>query len=52
MLGICSFILPCVAVAVKEGELTAHFWINILLMLCFHVPAVVHALWVVFFRDK
>lgn len=51
LLGVCAFILPCLAVGIKEEGLTVHFWINLLLSLCFHIPGVLHALWIIFLKD-
>ncbi len=41
-----AIFLPPVAAFMQVG-LSAHFWINILLTLCFGIPGVIHALWLV-----
>ena len=41
-----AIFLPPVAAFLQVG-LTAHFWINILLTLCFGIPGMIHALWLV-----
>lgn len=43
---ILALFLPPVAAFLTVG-LGLHFWINLLLTLCFFLPGVVHALWVV-----
>lgn len=43
---IISILLPPLAVFLKEGT-SKNFIINIILTLCFWVPGIVHALWVV-----
>jgi uncharacterized membrane protein YqaE (UPF0057 family) len=43
---ILAIILPPVAAFMQVGA-SAHFWINILATLCFGIPGVIHALWLV-----
>ena len=43
---ILALFLPPVAAFLTVG-LGLHFWINLLLTLCFFLPGVIHALWVV-----
>ncbi len=43
---ILALFLPPVAVFLTVG-LGLHFWLNLLLTLCFFLPGVVHAIWVV-----
>ncbi|MGE4218775.1 MAG: YqaE/Pmp3 family membrane protein [Alphaproteobacteria bacterium] len=43
---VLALFLPPVAVFLTVG-LGLHFWLNLLLTLCFFLPGVVHALWVV-----
>jgi uncharacterized membrane protein YqaE (UPF0057 family) len=43
---ILAIFLPPVAAFMQVGA-TAHFWINILATLCFGVPGMIHALWLV-----
>lgn len=48
---ILAIILPPVAAFLQVG-LTAHFWINIVLTLCFALPGIIHALWLVLTDKK
>jgi uncharacterized membrane protein YqaE (UPF0057 family) len=43
---IIALILPPVAVFMQVG-FGMHFWINLLLTLCFFLPGCVHALWII-----
>ena len=43
---ILAIFLPPVAAFLTVG-LGLHFWLNIILSLCFFVPGVIHALWLV-----
>lgn len=46
ILILLAIFLPPVAAFIKVG-LGGHFWLNILLTLCFGLPGMVHALWLV-----
>ena len=48
---ILAIFLPPVAAFMQVG-LTTHFWINIVLTLCFALPGVIHALWLVLTDKK
>lgn len=48
---IFAIILPPVAAFLQVG-LTTHFWINLVLTLCFFVPGIIHALWLVLTKKK
>lgn len=48
---ILAIFLPPVAAFMQVG-LTTHFWINLLLCICFVVPGVIHALWLVLTDKK
>lgn len=48
---LCSIFLPPVAAFLQVG-LTTHFWINIVLTVCFVLPGVLHALWLVLTDKK
>ena len=43
---ILAIFLPPVAAFMQVG-VTMHFWLNILLCLCFGIPGMIHALWLV-----
>lgn len=43
---ILALFLPPVAAFMQVG-FTTHFWINLVLSLCFFLPGVIHALWLV-----
>jgi uncharacterized membrane protein YqaE (UPF0057 family) len=43
---ILAIFLPPVAAFLQVG-LSMHFWLNILLTLCFGLPGMIHALWLV-----
>ncbi|HEU4718698.1 MAG TPA: YqaE/Pmp3 family membrane protein [Bacteroidia bacterium] len=47
LLIILCFLLPWLAVLLKEGGPTTYFWISLLLWLCFWIPGVIFALLVV-----
>lgn len=38
---------PPLAVGLKMGFCSSYFWLNVLLVLFFHIPAVVHAIYVI-----
>ena len=42
-----SILLPPLAVYLKEGSVTSHFWISLLLTLLFWIPGVIYALIIV-----
>ena len=48
---ILAIFLPPVAALLTVG-LGLHFWLNLILTLCFFVPGVIHALWLVVRRAK
>jgi uncharacterized membrane protein YqaE (UPF0057 family) len=48
---ILAILLPPVAAFMQVG-LTTHFWINLVLTICFFVPGVIHALWLVLTDKK
>jgi uncharacterized membrane protein YqaE (UPF0057 family) len=48
---ILAIILPPVAAFMQVG-LSTHFWINLILSLCFVVPGIIHALWLVLTDKK
>ena len=48
---ILAIILPPVAAFLQVG-LTSHFWINIVLSICFVFPGIIHALWLVLTDKK
>jgi len=48
---ILSIFLPPVAAYMQVG-VTTHFWINIVATLCFGVPGIIHALWLVLTDKK
>lgn len=48
---ILAIVLPPVAAFMQVG-LTKHFWINLILTLCFAVPGIIHALWLVMTDKK
>ena len=48
---ILAVLLPPVAAFLKVGA-TKHFFINIVLTLCFVAPGVIHALWLVLTDQK
>ncbi len=48
---IFAIILPPVAAFLQVG-LTTHFWINIVLSICFVFPGIIHALWLVLTDKK
>ena len=43
---ILAIFLPPVAAFLTVG-LSLHFWINLVLTLCFVLPGIIHALWLV-----
>jgi len=43
---IIAIFLPPLAAFLTVG-IALHFWINLVLTLCFFVPGVIHALWLV-----
>ena len=43
---VIAMILPPLAALLTVG-LGLHFWLNILLTLCFFVPGMIHAIWLV-----
>lgn len=43
---ILTLLLPPVAVAIKYGVTSSHFWINVLLTLLGWLPGVIHAFWI------
>ncbi len=43
---VLAIFLPPVAAFLQVG-LGMHFWINIVLTLCFAVPGMVHAIWLI-----
>lgn len=43
---IVAIILPPLGVFLQVG-LGKHFWINLLLTICFYIPGLVHAVWVI-----
>ena len=45
--AILAILLPPLAVALYEDGITAHFWISILLTICFWIPGVIYALIIV-----
>jgi uncharacterized membrane protein YqaE (UPF0057 family) len=46
LLIILAILLPPLAVYLKDG-IKSHFWINIVLCICFYIPGIIHALWLV-----
>jgi len=46
LLIILAIILPPLAVYLKKG-VKKDFWINILLTICFYLPGIIHALYLV-----
>ncbi|MFI5134231.1 MAG: YqaE/Pmp3 family membrane protein [Chitinophagales bacterium] len=42
--AILGFLIPPLGVGLYEGKITAHFWIALLLMLCFWLPGAIYAL--------
>ncbi|GGI89723.1 YqaE/Pmp3 family membrane protein [Shewanella gelidii] len=46
LLIILAIIISPVAVFIKEG-LGKHFWLNIVLVILFVIPGILHALWLV-----
>ncbi|CAD5216083.1 unnamed protein product [Bursaphelenchus xylophilus] len=49
---ILSFILPPLAVFIRNDELNVHVFISILLLFIFWLPAVLHSLWCCFYRTS
>ena len=41
-----AIFLPPVAAFLQVG-VSLHFWLNIVLCLCFGIPGIIHALWLV-----
>ena len=48
---ILAIFLPPVAAFMQVG-VTMHFWLNIVLCLCFGIPGMIHALWLVLTDKK
>ncbi len=48
---ILAIILPPVAAFMQVG-VTTQFWLNLVLTICFFVPGVIHALWLVLTNKK
>ena len=48
---ILAIILPPVGAYLQVG-VTKHFWVNIILTLCFGIPGLIHALWLVLTNKK
>lgn len=48
---ILAIFLPPVAALLTVG-LGLHFWLNLILTLCFFVPGMIHALWLVVRRAE
>lgn len=46
-----AFILPPVAVFIKRKCLDTSFWINVIFCLLAWMPAVLHAFYVIFFKE-
>lgn len=46
LLVILGILLPPVSVALLKG-INKDFWINLILTLCFFLPGMIHALWLV-----
>ncbi|MCD6116145.1 YqaE/Pmp3 family membrane protein [bacterium] len=46
LLIILAIILPPLAVYLKKG-VKKDFWINILLTICFYLPGIIHALYLI-----
>lgn len=46
LLIILAILLPPLAVALDKG-IKKDFWINIILTLCFYLPGIIHALWLI-----
>jgi len=45
-----SILIPPLGVFLKVG-LGGQFWLNLLLTLLGYFPGLIHAIWVIFFRD-
>ena len=45
------FILPPVSVFIKREDFDTSFWINVILTFCGFVPAMLHAIYVLFFKE-
>jgi len=45
------FILPPVSVFIKREDFDRHFWINVVLCFLGWLPAMIHSLWIVFFKE-
>ena len=45
------FILPPVSVFIKREDFDRHFWINVVLCFLGLLPAMIHSLWIVFFKE-
>ena len=48
LLAIIAILLPPLAVYLKRGRADQHLLINIVLCFLFWIPAVLHALWLIF----
>ena len=46
LLIILAILLPFIAVYLKKG-VKKEFWINIILCICFYLPGIIHALYIV-----
>lgn len=47
---VAAIIFPPLGVGLQVG-LTKHFWINLVLTLCFFVPGLIHSLYIILTRD-
>jgi uncharacterized membrane protein YqaE (UPF0057 family) len=47
---VLSLLIPPLGVFLQVG-FGLHFWLNIVLTLIGYVPGLIHAIWVIFFRD-
>jgi uncharacterized membrane protein YqaE (UPF0057 family) len=45
-----SILIPPVGVFLQVG-FGLHFWLNVILTLIGYLPGLLHAIWVIFFRD-
>ena len=44
---ICAIFIPPLGVYLKEGSITMHFWIDLLLCCLFWLPGIIYALYIV-----
>ncbi|CAD5211748.1 unnamed protein product [Bursaphelenchus okinawaensis] len=48
---VLSFVLPPLAIFIRNDQLNVHVCLSIVLLFIFWLPAVIHSLWYCFFRS-